>query len=150
MNRTLWIVGEAPAVGHGTLPQRAQCLLGLIAFVMLAFIIGRLRNPRAPFPWRAVTWGLALQFIFGLIVLYIPNLLYAVQLAIQALLDFTKTGARVVFGNLIDNAIPVTTTADPGTKAIAYAQSGAIFAFFVLPTIIFFSALTAIAYHSGL
>ena len=144
------ILADARAIPHATLPQRLQCIFGLFVFTLIAFAIGRLRNRRAPIPWRAVTWGLALQFIFAFIVLYIPNLLYAVQVAIQALLDFTKAGARVVFGNLIDNAIPVTATADPATKTTAFAQSGAIFAFFVLPTIIFFSALTAIAYHSGI
>src|SRR5438874_9660650 len=125
------MLAAAPSPGHGTMVQRAQCLLGLATFTFLAFAIGRLRNRRAPIPWRAVIWGLALQFIFGLIVLYIPNLLYAVQLAIQALLDFTKTGAHMVFGNLVEYAIPATASADPGTKTIAYAQSAAIFSFFV-------------------
>jgi CNT family concentrative nucleoside transporter len=54
----------------------------------------------------------------------------------------------MVFGKLATvEGSPVTATADG--PVIGYAQTGAYFAFFVLPTIVFFSMLTAIAYHSG-
>jgi concentrative nucleoside transporter, CNT family len=132
--------------------QRGQSLLGLIVFIAIAFALGRLRGAQGPVPWRVVIWGVVLQFAFGVIVLNFPGLMAAVQYAVQALLDYTKDGARFVFGNLIDNAVPVTPGEfdAAGTKPIGYAQTGAVFAFFVCPTIIFFSALTAIAYHSGI
>jgi CNT family concentrative nucleoside transporter len=141
----------ADASLHGTATQRLQCLLGLVVFLLAAFAIGRLRDRRARVPWRTVVWGLALQFIFALIVLRTPRFLEAINAAIDALLGFTRDGARVVFGNLVDSFVPVRTAADADAPAHAgyFAHTGAYFAFFVLPTIIFFSALTAILYHAG-
>ncbi|HEX8911642.1 MAG TPA: nucleoside transporter C-terminal domain-containing protein, partial [Humisphaera sp.] len=143
-----------PTVPPGTLAERLQCLLGLAVFVAAAWLIGRWRTrgqARAPFPWRVVGWGLGLQFAFGVLVLKTPGLMLAVTQVIDALLENTRAGARTVFGSLADvNAIvPVTPDADGKLPASGYARTGAVFAFFVLPTIIFFSCLTAIAYHVG-
>ena len=137
---------------HGTPAQRAQCLLGLLVFMLLAWAIGRWSEPTVRTPWRTILWGIALQFIFGLIVLRTPRFLELINAAIDALLAFTRDGARVVFGNLVDSFVPVRAAADAGAPANAaqYAHTGAYFAFFVLPTIIFFSALTAILYHVGI
>ena len=57
---------------------------------------------------------------------------------------------NMVFGNLISN--PVTVTTDPlGNGTVAgYAQIGFVFAFSVLPTIIFIAMLTAVLYHIGI
>jgi CNT family concentrative nucleoside transporter len=130
-----------------------QCLLGLLAFVVIAYLIGRMRptrngEPRAAFPWRVVIWGVILQFAFAGIVLWTPRVLEAVNDVVNALLNFTRAGAELVFGNLANvEGSPVFATG--GAAPIGVARTGAYFAFFVLPTIIFFSALTAIAYHSG-
>src|SRR3954451_2101262 len=137
---------------HGSIPQRLQCLLGLAVFIGFAWLIGRWRTRgqvRGPFPWRTLGWGVALQFIFALLVLRTPNLLVAINAAIDALLGFTRAGARMVFGNLAD-PLPVTATPGGAAPVTGYAQTGAYFAFFVLPRIIFFSCLTAIAYHLGI
>jgi len=127
--------------------ERLQSLLGLFAFVFLAFVIGRLRGAKK-IPWRVIVWGLALQFAFGAIVLFVPRLLEHIQFAIQRLLDFTRAGATMVFGDLASGGGAVV-TATNGSQTVGYAKSVGYFAFFVLPTIIFFSALTAILYHSG-
>jgi CNT family concentrative nucleoside transporter len=142
-------IASASALPHGTLSQRLQCLLGLLVFMLFAYGVGRVRGSRAPIPWRTVCWGVALQFIFGAIVLKTPKFLEVINEVIDQLLGFTRDGARMVFGNLIDNAVPVVSTTQP-TVQIGVAQTGSLFAFFVLPTIIFFSALTAILYHTGL
>jgi CNT family concentrative nucleoside transporter len=138
---------------HGTIAQRLQCLLGFAVFIALAWGIGRGRGrgaAAAPFPWRTLAWGVALQFAFALIVLRTPQVLAAITSAIQALLDFTRDGAKVVFGNLASPAgAPVKVSGPDGSVLSGVAENGAYFAFFVLPTIIFFSALTAVAYHSG-
>jgi CNT family concentrative nucleoside transporter len=119
-------------------------------FLLVAFAIGRLRHRGAPIPWRAIVWGLALQFIFALIVLRAPGFLWAINAGINALLGFTKEGAGLIFGSLVDNFSPVRTAADPNAPTTGqFAHTGGMFAFFVLPTIIFFSALTAILYHLG-
>jgi CNT family concentrative nucleoside transporter len=141
-----------PDIPSGSLLERLQCLFGLSCFIAFAWGIGRWRmrgQVRGPFPWRTLIWGVALQFIFAILVLRIPNLLVAINDAIDALLGFTRDGARMVFGSLADrDGTPIT---DPTGKTVTgYAQTGAFFAFFVLPTIIFFSALTAIAYHLGI
>ena len=60
---------------HGTLAQRGQSLLGLGAFVLIAFGIGQLRRPRLRVSWRTVFWGLALQFLFAFLVLYACSIL---------------------------------------------------------------------------
>jgi CNT family concentrative nucleoside transporter len=139
----------ADASLHGSISQRLQCLLGLLVFMIAAFAIGRLRGERTAVPWRTLVWGVALQFVFALIVLKTPRFLEVINAAIDALLGYTRDGAHVVFGNLVDNAVPVTSTTRPATQ-IGVAQTGSLFAFFVLPTIIFFSALTAILYHAGI
>jgi CNT family concentrative nucleoside transporter len=135
---------------RGAPAQRLQSLLGLCSFIFLAYLLGRIRNRRAsPFPWRALLWGVALQFAFGALVLKVPDLLEAVNQFINALLGFTRKGAEIVFGNLINNDVPVTVTAPDGHSLVGTAETGAYFAFFVLPTILFFSTLTAIAWHTG-
>src|SRR4051794_9744157 len=90
---------------HGTPAQRMQCLLGLLAFILIAFLIGRIRptrngEPRAAFPWRVVIWGVILQFAFAGIVLWTPKVLEAINDVVNALLNFTRAGAELVFGNL--------------------------------------------------
>ena len=71
-----------------------------------------------------------------------------------ALLGFTIDGARFIFGDLVYNNVPVG-SGTPGTNgpfvpdAGTVAQTGAFFAFNVLPTIIFFSSLMTVLYHLG-
>jgi CNT family concentrative nucleoside transporter len=132
----------------GTIAQRAQSLAGLIVFTAGALLIGWSRGARGV-PWRVLIWGLVLQFAFGFIVLYAPRLLELVTEAIQKLLDFSQAGGRMVFGNLVDTTLPVTGPGKDDIAVIGKAGAFAVFAFSVLPTIIFFSALTAIAYHIG-
>lgn len=128
---------------------RLQSLLGLFVFIGIAWAIGRWRDGKQPVPWRAVGWGVALQFIFAIVVLAAPSVLQGINDVVNQLLGFTREGARLVFGNLTDLNVPVTGVPDITGPAQGYAQTGAVFAFFVLPTIIFFSALTAVAYHTG-
>ncbi len=101
-------------------------------------------------PWRVIIWGTILDFVFGALVIFAPKVLETVQLIVQKLLDFSNAGAQLVFGNLIAN--PVNVTHDPlGTGPITgYAQIGFVFAFSVLPTIIFIAMLTAVLYHLGI
>ena len=131
---------------HATMPERAQSFLGLIAFIILAFLIGKLRGA-GRFPWRVVIWGVILAFAFGAIVLFSPNLLAAIQFAIQKILDFTLVGVRMIFGNLVNTTVPV--TASDGKTLVGLAQIGFIFGIVVLPTIIFVAMLTAMLYHTG-
>jgi len=71
------------------------------------------------------------------------------------LLGFTRDGASFIFGNLVHNNVPVgvPTQAPPESSALdvveMMANTGASFAFMVLPTIIFFSSLMSVLYYLG-
>lgn len=137
----------APAISPGTMVERSQSLFGLVAFVLIAFLIGRLRGTHG-FPWRVVVWGIALQFAFASIVFIWPESLAKIQQAIQNLLSYSNEGARLLFGSLVDWVVPVS---DPKSGAqTGIVQLAASFAFSVLPTIIFVSLLTAVLYHLGI
>ena len=141
----------APAVPTGTLLERGHCLLGLAVFLLISHLIGRVYSGAKAVQWRVIGWGVVLAFAFGAIVLFAPGLLTAVQDAIQKLLDFTLVGSRMVFGNLAAYAgSPVLNgPADvDGSQATGqFANTGAVFAFIVLPTIVFVSMLTAMLYR---
>jgi CNT family concentrative nucleoside transporter len=129
-----------------TLPERAQSLFGLFVFVFLALLIGRLRGSKI-IPWRVIIWGIILQFAFAAMVLLKPQVLEAVQYAIQKLLDYTLAGVRMIFGDLSEMRLRVVDNAD---KPIGFAILGVVFAIRILPTIIFISTLTAMLYHMGI
>ena len=75
---------------------------------------------------------------------------------VNGLLAFTTEGSRFLFGNLVTNNVPVgSPLGDPSMGPIiepnqtGWAGVGAYFAFGVLPTLIFFSSITAVGYHLG-
>jgi CNT family concentrative nucleoside transporter len=137
-----------PAVPHGTLPERLQSLLGLFAFLFIAFLLGRLRGHRKLPSSRTLIWGILLQFLFGFIVTKTRTFLIVINAAVDALLGFTLQGANIVFGDLSNIAGPTVT--DPAGHVIGHAAQVGYFAFFVLPTIMFFACLTAVLYHIGI
>jgi CNT family concentrative nucleoside transporter len=142
--QTLPTLPAAPP--HATALQRLQSFTGLIAFTLIAYAIGKSRGSKR-FPWRVVIWGTVLDFAFGAIVLFSPHVLEVVQDAIQKLLDFTLVGEKMIFGNLINSTLPVTS---PTGAVVGTADLGFIFGVVVLPTIIFVAMLTAMLYHTGI
>ncbi len=138
----------------GTPLQKAQSLFGLVVLTAFCWGIGQLRKPRLKPLARTVIWGLALQFVFALLVLNTPGFFEAINSGVNALLNFSREGAKFLFGNLVDNNVPVgkpvgSATMGPITQPNSYAATGAFFAFNVLPTIIFFSALSTLMYYLG-
>jgi CNT family concentrative nucleoside transporter len=136
------------------LSLRLRSFLGLIALTALAWVLS---VDRAKIQWRVVAWGLSLQLAFASLILRTPVgevVFTALNDAVVALLGYTLDGARFVFGNLVLDNVPVGTgTVDQGDfSAIPgqVANTGAFFAFNVLPTIIFFSALMTVLYHLGI
>jgi CNT family concentrative nucleoside transporter len=103
--------------------------------------------------WRLVGAGLLLQVAFGLVVLKTDAgraFFDQVGGIVTGLLGFQEQGARFVFGNLVQSSVPVGTPGEHGaldTSAGYVAATGAYFAFNVLPTIIFFSALMSVLYY---
>ncbi len=119
------------------------------AIVILGIAVAFSTNRKA-INWTTVAWGLGLQVLFAMIVLKttIGQRVFTVLGAyITKLLGFAGVGAAFVFGPLGDAGIwgsAMTRVFGPGG-----AQYAVIFAFQVLPTIIFIAALFAILYYFG-
>jgi CNT family concentrative nucleoside transporter len=109
-------------------------VLGILA-VLLAAWLGSTNRGRIR--WRTVAWGLSLQLLFAFLVLRFDFGQRAMAWAgdvVNSMLACTQAGTKVLFGAL----------GTPNTSL------GSIFAFQVLPTIIFISAFFAVLYHIGL
>ncbi len=139
--------------GLGTpIIERAIGLLGLLTMIGLAYLLS---YDRKHVPWRLVFAGLGLQTVFALIVLKSqPGQAFfrAAGRVISGLLGFTVQGAHFVFGELVQNQVPVGSPLAGGgldKSAGLVANTGAMFAFNVLPTIIFFSSLMSVLYYLG-
>jgi concentrative nucleoside transporter, CNT family len=153
----LWLLQTAAerltAAQSGLETPLASRLVGLLGIATMILIAVLLSYDRRHINWRLVGTGLALQGLFGVIVLKTePGRLFFDRLGaiITGLLGFQEQGARFVFGNLVQSQVPVGVPGVNGaldTSAGMVAQTGAYFAFNVLPTIIFFSALMAVLYH---
>jgi concentrative nucleoside transporter, CNT family len=127
--------------------SRYAGLLGIIVFLSIAYISST--NRRA-IRLKTVLWGLGLQFLFAWIVIRFTwgqRTLQTAGAAVNKLLAYAFKGSTFVFGNLGYPADPNAHLPflDPGSS-----QLGFIFAFQVLPTIIFISAFFALMYHLGI
>ena len=126
--------------------DRFTGVLGILA-VLLAAYLGS--TDRKRIRWRTIAWGLGLQFTFAFLVLrfnYGQQFMAWAGGVVTSMLSATFAGTRVLFGQLglpnsgaFGNLLP----SQPPNQ-------GAIFAFQVLPTIIFISAFFAVLYHIGL
>ena len=140
------VAGVAIALGFAG-ATRIQSIAGLAVILALAYCMS---NARRAIDYRTVGWGLGLQFVFAVIVLKTA----AGQLVFQTLggyitklLNFTYVGSSFVFGPLGDPQVwPQIMTKVLGPTGNQY---GNIFAFMVLPTIIFIAALFAMLYYFG-
>lgn len=111
----------------------ARGLLGVVAFIAIAILFS---ENRRRIPWKLVATGLIFQLICGVLVLkidWVREAVDAVGNMFVAILEFNRAGSEFLFGSLIVD-----------TKSFGY-----IFAFQVLPTIIFFSALTSLLFYLG-
>ena len=119
-------------VGDAGILPRLQAVLGLVVMIAGCWIF-REKKPGQVFPWRVVGTGVVLQLILAALVLKSPqaNQFFTwVNDAFVALMNYSNEGARFLFGDLVS-----------GTALVAFS---------VLPTIIFFSSLMTIGYHSGI
>jgi len=145
--------------------QNLISFLGIFVFIFIAWLMS---EDRKRFPWRVVAWGLALQFVFALVVLWWQpgtKLFLKLNDVFNALLGFARQGAVFVFASLgsDQNGETVMSLKEFLTRlgqeshdpAILNAVKsglvpGTIFAFQVLTTIIFFSALLSVLYYLGI
>ena len=143
--------GQATASG-GAL-DRLRGIIGIVAILGIAVLMSNDRKKIKP---RLIAWGLGLQVAFAMIILWTPPgrwLFEAARVAVATLLTFTDYGAGFLFGNLYNGVAP---SGGQGPLALVDASSGdlsnigIVFAFHVLPTIIFFGAFMSVLFHLGL
>src|SRR5262245_11970558 len=127
--------------------SRLQPVAGLALILALAYCLS---SARRSIDHRTVAWGLGLQFVFALIVLKTPYGRSAFEAAgsiITRVLGYSVEGSKFVFGPLgepnVWRRIVMTVLGPDG------APWANIFAFMVLPTIIFIAALFAMLYYFG-
>src|ERR1017187_2310419 len=116
-------------------------LLGLVAMVATAWALS---EKRKLFPWRAVLWGVGLQFAFALLILdteFGKAVFDFTGRAIQKLIQFSNEGCKFVFGPLADG--------DLLGKQFG-AANNLIFAILVVGTIIIVASLSSLFYHWGI
>ena len=108
-------------------------ILGMASLILIAFLFS---SNRKAINWKTVGIGLIFQLIIAIGVLKIDFVKTAFEFIGQgfiAILGFTQAGSEFLFGGMLD-----------------INSFGFIFAFQVLPTIIFFSALTSVLFYLGL
>ena len=108
-------------------------LFGLAVLIGIAFLFS---NNKRAVSWRLVATGVALQIVFASLVLKLPfgrDVFDAIATGFVKLLDFVNVGSTFIFGSFMD-----------------ISKFGFVFAVQVLPTIIFFAALTGVLYHLGI
>jgi len=109
-------------------------VLGMVVLLIVAFLFS---SNRKGIDWKTVGLGLAFQLLIAIGVLKIPFVQQAFELVgglFVSVLDFTRAGSEFLFSGLVSDM----------------SSFGFIFAFQVLPTIIFFSALTSLLFYLGL
>jgi CNT family concentrative nucleoside transporter len=127
---------------------KAQSIVGLVVILGIAYALS---NNRRAIDVRTVAWGLGLQIVFAVLVLKTSAgqvVFMTLGRYITRLLGFAGVGAAFVFGPLGSSSV----WGDAMTRVFgpSGSQYAVIFAFQVLPTIIFIAALFAILYYFGI
>ena len=110
---------------------------GVLGIVVMIGVCYLLSNNRKAINWKLVFMGLFLQFVLAVAILkvgFVSDLFDYIAIFFQNVLKFSEAGAKFLFGRLVENI----------------NSSEYIFAFQVLPTIVFFSALSSILYYFGI
>ncbi len=109
---------------------------GALGIAVLLFICYLLSANRKNIDWKLVSVGIAFQVILAIFILKVPGVSLVfdwIATGITKVLDISEAGAGFMFGGLVEN------------EGIGY-----VFALKVLPTIIFFSAISAVLYYFGI
>ena len=109
---------------------------GIIGMGFLIFISFLLSNNRKAINWKAASFGLLIQLILAIGVLKIPFIQAIFEFAgkiFVKILDFTMEGTKFLFGDLV-----------------SLDNFGNVFVFAILPTVIFFAALTSVLFYFGI
>lgn len=117
-----------------------RALIGLAVIVALAWLLS---GNRKSIDWRLVLVGITIQLVFGLIIGKVEFAQKAFVFTSEkfvTFLSFAAKGAEFLYGDLSKNSI--------GNSEVKH-NLGFLFAFQALPTVIFFSAITAGLYYLG-
>jgi concentrative nucleoside transporter, CNT family len=109
-------------------------VLGLVSMLAICYAFS---GNRKAIDWKTVGIGMLIQLVIALLILKVPfvsGIFDVLAKGFEKTMSFSRAGAEFVFGDLV-------------TKSETF---GYIFAFQVLPTIIFFSALSALLYYYGI
>ena len=120
--------------GGISLTSLARGILGLSTLLFISFLMS---SKRRQINWPLILKGLFIQLIIAVAILKVPIIRIAfdwISEKFVILLSFTREGSEFLFGGLISN-----------TESFGY-----IFAFQVLPTVIFFSAITSLLFYYGI
>ena len=128
-----WAQGTTAPLTGASFESILRGVVGLAVIIAIAWVFSAKRRQ---VDWKVVGIGRAFQLLLALAILYIP----IVQVGFEAVgkvfvkvLDFTTIGSRFLFRDLMD-----------------VNSFGFIFALQILPTIIFFSALTSVLFYLGI
>ncbi len=112
---------------------RFNGLTGIIAILFAGWLFS---TNRSAIKRRVIVWGCLLQFFFAFLVLKTDfgKLFYGLSVFVNALLNYTTAGSSFVFGDKL---------------GLRSDQFGVIFAFQVLPIVIFICSLFAVLYYLG-
>ncbi len=108
-------------------------LIGVSALILISFLFSKNRKK---INWKTVLVGLGFQIVLAVLVLKIPFVKSIFETAGKAfvkILDFTMQGTSFLFGDLVSDE-----------------NFGNVFIFSILPTVIFFAALTSILFYFGI
>ncbi|MEE2616709.1 MAG: nucleoside transporter C-terminal domain-containing protein [Bacteroidota bacterium] len=109
---------------------------GIIGMVFLIFISFLLSNNRKAINWKTASFGLLIQLILAISVLKISWVQSIFEFAgkiFVKILEFTMEGTKFLFGDLV-----------------SMDNFGGVFIFAILPTVIFFAALTSVLFYFGI
>ncbi|GAB4328616.1 MAG: nucleoside transporter [Bacteroidales bacterium] len=109
-------------------------LLGMLVLIAIAWVFS---SDRKAISWRVVLTGLLIQVLLALGVLYVPVVQHTFEFAgklFVKILDFTQAGVEFLFASMVTGKIE---------------SAMVTFAVKILPTIIFFSALTSLLFYLG-
>jgi CNT family concentrative nucleoside transporter len=128
-------------IGNAILPSEGfsfnslwRGVLGMFTLIFIAFLFSKNRKA---IDWKIVGLGLGFQLIIAIGVLkvnFIKNIFEFIGGLFISVLDFTRAGSKFLFEGLV----------------VDMDKFGFIFAFQVLPTILFFSALTSVLFYLGI
>lgn len=110
---------------------------GILGIIVLLGVCYLFSQNRKKISWQLVGMGMTLQLILAILILKVPfvsTIFDGLAKGFERTLSFSTAGAEFMFGSLVTDV----------------NSFGYIFAFQVLPTIVFFSALSAILYYFGI